>query len=286
VAIGSDVQAYDAQLADIASSLTATAAELNYNDITTLGTTQASKAVTTDASNDISHGGSVTVTGAGNGITINNGDLNVTGNGQVSGSFQVNDKLNLSGSVATLGATTLKIDDSLIELNYLGADASGSRDVGIIARTINAVSDTYQGLVFDGSDSLWKFLNTTTYPGADNYVSAISGSSVSASSFLQGVATTITANASTSSTNMATIIPVNASAGAVTVTLHSSLEVAGRVVTVKDIDGSGGTNNISLDATGTIQIGAAAPSANAVTAISSDYAKISLYCDGTNWFEV
>jgi hypothetical protein len=38
---------------NILDGVTSTAAELNYLDITTLGTTQASKAVTTDANGDV-----------------------------------------------------------------------------------------------------------------------------------------------------------------------------------------------------------------------------------------
>ena len=41
-------------LADFIGGLTATVAEVNYNDITTLGTSEASKAVTADASGDVS----------------------------------------------------------------------------------------------------------------------------------------------------------------------------------------------------------------------------------------
>jgi hypothetical protein len=169
------VQAYSAQLSVLANS-SITATEADYLDVTTLGTTQASKAVTTDSNSDITHTGDLTISGSGNGITINNGNLNVTGDGQVSGSFQVNDKLNLSGSVATIGATTLKMDDSLIELNYLGADASSTKDLGLFGRTVDSSTDTYQGLIFDGSDSTWKFFNTTSYPGADNYISSMSDS--------------------------------------------------------------------------------------------------------------
>ena len=43
------------------TAVTSTAAELNYNDITTLGTSQASKVVTADGSGDILHGGSMSV---------------------------------------------------------------------------------------------------------------------------------------------------------------------------------------------------------------------------------
>jgi len=67
-------------LADL--GVTATAAELNYNDITTLGTSQASKVVTTDANGvTIFDGGVVeddtTVTSTGGAATINCRDGNV-----------------------------------------------------------------------------------------------------------------------------------------------------------------------------------------------------------------
>jgi len=290
LAIGSDVQAYDAQLADIASNLTATAAELNYNDITTLGTTQASKVVTTDANGDISAlTGSITITGSGHGLTINNGDLNVTGDAQVTGALQVNDKLNLSGSVATIGATTLKMDDSLIELNYLGADTSSTRDIGIIGRS-EASSTTYEGLVYEGNDGWWKFVKTTSYPGADNYVTATtSGTSVQAARFVQGVADEITSSASTSSTDLSTVIPVDSTSGAVTVTLSSELNVEGTVVTLKDVGGQAGSNNISIDASVNTQVGTAVPSGSATVCINSNYGKAQFVYVGSPdncWFEI
>jgi len=49
---------------NILDGVTATATELNYNDITTLGTTEASKVVTTDGSNNFSTAGNVSITGA------------------------------------------------------------------------------------------------------------------------------------------------------------------------------------------------------------------------------
>ena len=48
---------------NILDGVTATTAELNYLDITTLGTTQASKAVTADSSGDVSFAGDVSFTG-------------------------------------------------------------------------------------------------------------------------------------------------------------------------------------------------------------------------------
>lgn len=52
---------------NILDGVTSTAAELNYNDITTLGTTEASKVVTTDGSGDINHAGS-TIFADGEGV--------------------------------------------------------------------------------------------------------------------------------------------------------------------------------------------------------------------------
>lgn len=73
----------DADGAAVVSTLgvTATIAELNYNDITTLGTTEASKTVTADANgvvqfNDASFGNSTTVTSSSNSTTIDCRDGN------------------------------------------------------------------------------------------------------------------------------------------------------------------------------------------------------------------
>lgn len=52
IAAGSGLADGTIEVADI-SDLTATATELNYNDITTLGTSEASKTVTADASGDV-----------------------------------------------------------------------------------------------------------------------------------------------------------------------------------------------------------------------------------------
>ena len=245
--------------------------------------------MTTDANGDISAlNGNFTITGSGHGITINNGDLNVTGDAQVTGALQVNDKLNLSGSVATIGATTLKMDDSLIELNYLGADTSATRDIGLIGRS-EASSTTYEGLVYEGNDGWWKFVKTTSYPGADNYVTAdTTKTSVQAARFINGVADKISSSSATSSTDMSTIIPVDSSSGAVTVTLHSNLNVDGTVVTIKDVGGSAGSNNISIDASVNTQVGTSAPSGSATVCINSNYGKTSFYYDleATCWFEI
>ena len=61
IVIGTDVQAYSATLASLASSLTASVTELNYNDITTLGTSEASKVVTANANGDVIFSEEVTI---------------------------------------------------------------------------------------------------------------------------------------------------------------------------------------------------------------------------------
>jgi hypothetical protein len=56
---------------NILDGVTATAAELNYNDITTLGTVQASKTVTADASGDVLFpDGDKAIFGAGSDLQI------------------------------------------------------------------------------------------------------------------------------------------------------------------------------------------------------------------------
>jgi hypothetical protein len=56
---------------NILDGVTATAAELNYNDITTLGTVEASKTVTADASGDVLFpDGDKAIFGAGSDLQI------------------------------------------------------------------------------------------------------------------------------------------------------------------------------------------------------------------------
>jgi len=104
LAIGTDVQAYDAQLADVAGltpadgnfivgdgtnfvtesgataiaslGITATAAEINYLDVTTLGTSEASKAVTADANAKVKFIGTTSVAEMIEKVTI---DTSTTG---------------------------------------------------------------------------------------------------------------------------------------------------------------------------------------------------------------
>lgn len=78
-----------------------------------------------------------------------------------------------------------------------------------------------------------------------------------------------------------TIIGVNR-AGPVAVTLPSAEAVkVGRVYAVKDESGNASVNNITVDTAGTELIDGAA-----TDVLSTDYASIGYYSDGTNWFKV
>lgn len=66
----------------------------------------------------------------------------------------------------------------------------------------------------------------------------------------------------------------------ITVTIASELNKEGTWLVLKDESGAAGTSAITVDAeTGTID-------GSATTQISSNYGKVSLYCDGDNWFSI
>ena len=87
----------------------------------------------------------------------------------------------------------------------------------------------------------------------------------------------ITANATAS--NAGRIYPVDTSGGAVTVTLASSMVVAGAYVAVNDEGGAAGTNAITIDTEGSETIDGATSQS-----VGSNYGALTLYCDGTNWY--
>ena len=67
--------------------------------------------------------------------------------------------------------------------------------------------------------------------------------------------------------------------GAVTATIATAALAAGKVIIVKDIGGSGDTNNITIATEGDETIDGAA-----TKVIDADYGVARLYSDGTNWF--
>jgi hypothetical protein len=94
--LGSTAVTSTAAELNILDGVTATTAELNYLDISTLGTSQASKVVTADASGNVILGGNLTV----------------------------------NGTTTTISSTNTTISDNLLELN--SGVASNANDSGII----------------------------------------------------------------------------------------------------------------------------------------------------------
>ena len=96
----------------------------------------------------------------------------------------------------------------------------------------------------------------------------------------KGIATNYAAKtADYTTTSDDVIVGVDTSGGAVTITLASATVTAGRIVIIKDVGGSAGTNNITIATEGSETIDGAASST-----ISSNYGVVRLFSDGTNWF--
>jgi hypothetical protein len=109
------------------NSITSTAAELNYNDITTLGTSQASKVVTADANGDIAIGGDVTLTGT-------------------SKVQQTKEKMTISATAAT---GTINYDALTQAVLYYTTDASGNWTLNVRgdgSNTLNSIMSTGEAL--------------------------------------------------------------------------------------------------------------------------------------------
>jgi hypothetical protein len=101
---------------NILDGVTATTAELNYLDITALGTTEASKAVTTDASNNIATTG-----------TLASGNLAVTGNQSITSSETTGNAFVVADNYLTSG----------VGINFFTASA-GFNGYGVLSRSNNA----------------------------------------------------------------------------------------------------------------------------------------------------
>ncbi|MCP3665739.1 MAG: hypothetical protein GY696_25130 [Gammaproteobacteria bacterium] len=71
------------------------------------------------------------------------------------------------------------------------------------------------------------------------------------------------------------------STGAVAVTLPTAQVVAGRTIVVKDAGGGAASYNITIDTEGSETIDGAA-----TAVISTNYAAVTIYCDGTNWMVI
>ena len=171
------------------SSVTST--ELGYLDITTLGTSEASKAVTVDSSGDllvpdsdkfkfgnssdmqIYHDSSnsyiTNATGAlkiatetsGIAVTIGHGTSEVT----VADNLTVTGDFTVSGSTTTLNTTTLTVGDTLIKLNqgYTGS----AYDQGVVFTRGNGSSSNTQNMAFiwDESEDTFATIQSSTEDG-------------------------------------------------------------------------------------------------------------------------
>jgi hypothetical protein len=118
--------------------VTSTASELNYVDITTLGTAEASKALITDSSKNIYGINNLSAVG------INNlGTLQVSGNAAVTGNLTVNGTISatgnvtiggnllVNGSTVTVNSTTVNIDDPIFTLGAAPTGLNDNKDRGI-----------------------------------------------------------------------------------------------------------------------------------------------------------
>lgn len=76
-------------------------------------------------------------------------------------------------------------------------------------------------------------------------------------------------------------VTYTATAAVTSLTLTSAQCVAGRVIVVKDAGGGAGANNITIDTEGAETIDGAA-----TLVISTNYDKVTLYSDGSDWFVI
>lgn len=167
-------------LSDLASAataltnlgVTATAAELNYNDVTTLGTVQASKTVTADANGDVlfpdneklklGTGGDLQIYHDGSDSYIDDagtGNLNVRGNGA---NISIQPQSGENGILAVAdGAVTLYYDNSAkIATSATGVDITGTAvtdgvtvdgtlDIEEVYEKVTAATGTTGTITFD-----------------------------------------------------------------------------------------------------------------------------------------
>ena len=77
------------------------------------------------------------------------------------------------------------------------------------------------------------------------------------------------------------IVPVDTSSGAVTITLGSEIVAKGRVVIIKDVGGSAGANAITVATEGSETI-----DGGSTASISSNYGKLMLISDGSDWYSI
>lgn len=158
---------------DTLNGLTSSITELNYNDITTLGTVQASKVVTADASGNINfNSGDMT------NVDINSGTIDGTNIGVSSAGTGNFSTLSIGGTAITSTATELNFVDGVTSNIQTQLDAKGTgtvstlSDLGINATAAelnkldNVTSSTAEFNILDGDTAA----TSTTLVNADRVV--------------------------------------------------------------------------------------------------------------------
>lgn len=129
--------------------VTATASELNYVDVTTPGTAEATKALVTDSSRNINGINNLSTTGTLNANTIQtssnvrvSGDLVVNGAISTTGNVTVGGNLLVNGNTVTVNSTTVTIDDPIFTVGGDTAGINDNKDRGIEFRYNNGTAAT------------------------------------------------------------------------------------------------------------------------------------------------
>ena len=165
---------------NILDGVTATAAELNYNDITTLGTVQASKTVTADASGDVLFpDGDKAIFGAGSDLQIyhdgsnsyisdqGTGDLKVLASG-----IALNNAANTENMITAVadGAVTLYHDNAAkIATSATGIDITGTAVTdGVTVDGTLSIEEVYE-LVTTQTSTTGTITFDTTAQGVEFY---------------------------------------------------------------------------------------------------------------------
>jgi len=157
--------------------VTATADELNYTDVSTIGTAQASKALVADANIDITGLRNLTING-----TFSDGNYTFDDSGNVSGLGTVG-----CGAITSTGASSLGSISSVAAIASSAHISGATMQAGTLTSTGNVVGTTLTGstAVRTGGGDAWGFSNA----GAAKFA-AITATSLSASSTLLAVGAT------------------------------------------------------------------------------------------------
>jgi len=267
VAIGVDVQAYDADLTWVAANLTtAGRALIDDSSAADQRTTLGLGTIATQNSN------SVNITGG----TLDGVDITNAAGIDVSGNVQIDGNLTVSGTTVTLNTTNLAVEDNMIYLND-GA-TNTNPDLGI-AGNYNDGTYRHAGIFRDATDGRWKFFHQyTPEPDASIYIdtshATFALADVQANSFigsLTGNADTVTNGVYTSGSYSnptwiasldgakitGTVASATSASSATTAT--SATQLSSTNWTVSEVAGvlyfaHGGVNKAKLDSSGNFTV--------------------------------